>query len=73
MEILIRKDWRGRDVELLLAVPGFDASKWPESTKYSFDLPKAQASRLGTLLLTLLESPGSPTYTITEAGAVQER
>lgn len=68
MEILIRKDWRGKDVELLLAIPGFDASKWPESTKYAFDVPRAQASTLGTMLLTLLDSQKAHTYIITETG-----
>ena len=70
MEILIHR--RGKDVKLLLAVPGFDATRWPEYTKYSFDLPRAQAGRLGTLLLTLLESPGNPTYVITEGGGVRD-
>lgn len=71
MEILLRKDWRGKDVELLLAVPGFDATKWSESTKYSFDLPRKQAITLAVVMSDLLENQETPTYIITGEGGIR--
>jgi len=36
-EFIVRYSW-GKGIELGIAVPGFDGSKWPTANKYWFDL-----------------------------------
>ncbi len=66
MEIIIRQTYGDRPVEILIAVPGFDGSKWATSEKFVFTMSEAMARRLATALIRHCDGEQPRSQTIME-------